>query len=136
MKTFKAAYTQSYATDTCVVTAALANTTTDAPTGTVKLCTAGPEGSLVTKVTALPRATITAARLDLYVSRDGGTTKRLVGSVLMAGRTVDATSANAAADFGITAEAPLVLGPGEELYAGSAVASAGGIVFRAQREDY
>lgn len=135
-KTYKAPYTQSFKVDTAVATAALASTTGDAPTGTVLLSTAGADGAIITKVAALPRATVTATRCDLFVSGDGGTTKRLIATALMAAHTVAATTAIPETDFGFTPAEPLVLGPNEELYVGIAVALASGVVFHARREDY
>lgn len=133
---YKAPYTQAPAIDTCVCTTATSGLDGDTPTNTVLLTTAGADGALVTKVSALPRATVTATRCDLWVSDDSGTTKRLVSSKLMAAHTVAATTAIPETDFGHTPEAPLVLGAGERLYAGIAGTLAGGVVFQAHREDY
>lgn len=136
-KTYTAPFVQSYKTVTAVATGAAATITGDAPTNTVKLATAGTEGALITSLSAIPRATVTASSLLLYVSSDAGTTKRLIDSVLMAAFTVAATTAIAKTSFtGISADTPLRLAPGDELYVGSQVALASGIVFTATQGDF
>ena len=136
-KTFTAPFVQGYKTATAVATGAAASITGDAPTNTVLLLTAGAEGGLVVGLSAIPRATVTASSLLLYVSSDAGTTKRLVDSALMAAFTVAATTAIAKTSFtGITTDAPIRLAPGDELYVGSQVALASGIVFTATYGDF
>ena len=90
--------------------ATTANTTyTDTPTNTVQLLAAQTNGARMQKITALARATVTATELQLYVSSDGGTTKRFIKSVLMAAYTVAATTGQTAIDFGYSDTAPLIL---------------------------
>jgi hypothetical protein len=134
-KTFTAPFAQTPKTATAVVTAVA--TYTDTPANTVELLTAGAEGALVTRLTAIPRATVTASNLVLFISKDGGTTQRLIDSELMAAQTVAATTAIPETAFSNYSEsAPLRLGAGDKLYVGSAVALAGGIVFRAEYMEY
>ena len=67
-------------------TAALstANTVlTDAPTNTVALVTAGLNGARVTKISAIPRAALSATLIQLFRSTDAGVTKRLFDCALM-----------------------------------------------------
>lgn len=64
-----------------------------APTNTALLTVAGPDGSIVTKVAAVPKATVTATQLQLYLSKDGGTTFSLIGGALMAAATIGVSSA-------------------------------------------
>jgi hypothetical protein len=136
-KTPTAAYAQSPKTASAVVTAALGSITTDAPTGTVLLMTAGTEGAVVTRLSAMPRATVTASSLVLFVSNDGGTTMRLKDSALMAAQTVDTTHAIAQTTFPTYADTtPLRLAAGDKLYVGSQVALASGIVFCAEYTDF
>lgn len=136
MKTFTAPFAQSPKTAAVVVTAS-ATVASDAPANTVELLIAGAEGALLTSLVALPRATVTAASLCLWLSKDGGTTKRLIDSELMAAHTVAATTAIPETRFsGISDSAPLRLEAGDRLYVGSQVALAGGIVFAAQWMDY
>jgi len=96
------------------------------------LFTAGSNGSNVLALWALPRATVTATELQLYLSTDGGATKVYWDSVLMAAHTVANTTAVVTTSFSRYSEAsPLYLPASAILYAGAAVALAGGIVFNA-----
>lgn len=136
-KTFTAPFAQTPKTATAVATDAVAGIDTDAPTGTVLLATAGTEGAIVTRLAAMPRATATASSLVLFLSKDGGTTLRLIDSELMAAHTVAATTAIPETAFGnISDSSPLRLDAGDELHVGSQVALASGIVFAAQWMDY
>ena len=116
--------------------ATTANTTyTDTPTNTVQLLAAQTNGARLQKLTALARATVTATELQLYVSSDSGTTKRFIGSKLMAAYTVAATTAQTAIDFGYTDAAPLILSSTESLWVAIGVTNTG-IVFRAEGYAY
>lgn len=116
--------------------ATTANTTyTDSPTNTVQLLAAQTNGARMQKITALARATVTATELQLYVSSDGGTTKRFILSKLMAAYTVAATTAQTAIDFGYTDAAPLILSSTESLWVAIGVSNTG-IVFRAEGYAY
>jgi hypothetical protein len=116
--------------------ATTANTTyTDTPTNSVQLLAAQTNGARIQKVTALARATVTATELQLYVSADGGTTKRFIGSKLMAAYTVAATTAQTVIDFGYTDAAPLILSSAESLWVAIGVTNTG-IVFRAEGYAY
>ena len=88
-------------------------------------------GVRITRLTALARATNTATELQLYVSNDGGTTKRLIRSILMAAYTVAQTTGQTAVDMGYSDSSPLVLMASETLYVGIGVSNTG-IVFRAE----
>ena len=135
-KTYTAPFAQTPKTSAVVVTAA-ATVADDNPTNTVELMTAGAEGALVTRLTAIPRATVTAASLVLFLQKNGQTTKRLIDSELMAAHTVAATTAIPETSFGnISYSTPLRLEAGDKLYVGSQVALAAGIVFMAQWMDY
>jgi hypothetical protein len=133
-KTFTAPFTQSKNIGTAVVT--LATTDYAAGTNAVLLFTAGAEGALLRRVTAMPRATVTASKLVLFRSADAGVTKILAGSALMAAHTVAATTATPITDLGIPLDEPWSLEPGEEIYCASAVALAGGITFVAEGENF
>jgi hypothetical protein len=100
------------------------------------LYTAGDDGARLVKISAIPRATVTATQLQLFRSGDGGVTKRFFASVLMPAYTMAATTAATPTDFGFSDLAPLTLGPNEAIYPGIAVALAGGIVFTAEGADY
>lgn len=136
-KTFTAPFAQTPKTATAVVTGAAGTITGDTPTNTVLLATAGADGAILTRLTAIPRATVTASSLVVFISKDGGTTKRLIDSELMAAHTVATTTAipeTAFANFSETT--PLRLEAGDQLYVGSQVALASGIVFRAEFTDF
>lgn len=59
-----------------------------APTNTALLAVAGPDGSLITHLSAVPRATVTATQMQYYISKDGGTTFNFLTTGLMAATTV------------------------------------------------
>jgi hypothetical protein len=135
-KTFTAPFAQTPKTATAVATGAAA-ITNDTPTNTVLLLTAGSDGAILTRLSAIPRATVTASSLVLFISSDTGTTKRLIDSELMAAYTMATTTAvpeTAFANFSETT--PLRLAAGDQLYVGSQVALAGGIIFRAEYTDF
>jgi hypothetical protein len=128
---YTAPFAQTPKTATAVCTAVA--TLTDTPSNTVLLVTAGSDGAILTRLTAIPRATVTASSLVVFLSKDGGTTQRLLDSELMAAHTVAATTAIPETVFPFYSEtAPLRLEAGDRLYVGSQVALAGGIVFRAE----
>ena len=129
--TFTAPFAQTPKTATAVCTAAA--TLTDTPSNTVLLVTAGSDGAILTRLTAIPRATVTASSLVVFISKDSGTTQRLIDSELMAAFTVATTTAIPETTFTTYSEgSPLRLEAGDRLYVGSQVALAGGIVFRAE----
>jgi hypothetical protein len=129
--TFTAPFAQTPKTATAVCTGVA--TLTDTPANTVLLVTAGADGAILTRLTAMPRATVTASSLVLFISKDGGTTQRLIDSELMAAYTMATTTAVPETVFTFYSEtAPLRLEAADRLYVGSQVALAGGIVFRAE----
>lgn len=135
-KTFTAPFAQTPKTSSAVTTLAGA-ITTDTPTNTVLLVTAGADGAILTNVRAMPRATVTASSLVLYISSDTGTTKRMIDSALMAAYTQAATTLTPVTSFaGITETAPIRLAAGDQVYCQSEVALAGGIVFTAQFTEF
>ena len=129
--TFTAPFAQTPKTATAVVTAVA--TLTDTPSNTVLLVTAGSDGAILTRLTAIPRATVTASSLVLFISKDGGTTQRLIDAELMAAYTMATTTLVPETTFSLYTETtPLRLEASDRLYVGSQVALAGGIVFRAE----
>jgi hypothetical protein len=129
--TFTAPFAQTPKTATAVVTAV--TTLTDTPSNTVLLVTAGSDGAILTRLTAIPRATVTASSLVLFISKDNGTTQRLIDAELMAAYTMATTTLVPETTFALYTETtPLRLEAGDRLYVGSQVALAGGIVFRAE----
>ncbi|WP_341519817.1 hypothetical protein AABC73_14795 [Pseudomonas sp. G.S.17] len=136
-KTFTAPFAQTYKTGTAVVTAALTGIGTSTVTGAALLATAGANGALVTKLTAIPRATVAASSLVLFlVKASAPTVYNLIDSELMAAYTLAATTAIPETAFGnIAPTTPLRLEAGDMLYVGSQVALAAGIVFYAEQAD-
>lgn len=135
-KTFTAPFAQTPKTAAVVVTAA-ATVDSDTPANTVELLTAGADGALVTRLTAMPRATVTASSLLLFLQKSGQTTKRLIDSELMSAHTVAATTAIPETVFtNISGTTPMRLEAGDKLFVGSQVALTAGIVFAAQAMDY
>ncbi len=123
-------FAQSAKTATAVCTAA--KTTYNDTNNAVLLLTAGLGGALVTTLTAVPRATVSATQLQLYSSPDSGATLNLIDSVSMGAYTMVQTIAVPVTAFSlISPSAPLLLAPSERLYVAAGVALAGGIVFRA-----
>ena len=136
-KTMTAPFAQTPKTAHVVATTASASLDGLEPTNTVLLCEAGAEGALLTRLTAIPRATVTASNLLLWISKDDGTTKYLKDSILMAAHTVAATTAIPVTTFTrYTEDAPLRMEAGDALYVGTAVTLAGGIVFNANYTDF
>ena len=134
-KTFTAPFAQTPQIASAVCTAAGA-ITTDSPTNTVLLLTAGADGAIVTKINAMPRATVTASSLHLYISNDSGTTKRMMDNALMAAYTQATTTLTPKTAFSPSESTPIRLAAGEEVYCQSEVALAGGIVFVAEYTDF
>lgn len=137
MNTFNAPFVQKFKGNTAVVTAALTGIGTSTVAGAQLLATGGANGSMVVKLTAMPRATITAASLVLFLVKAGApTVYQLIDSELMAAYTLAATTAIPETVFGnISWGAPLTLDAGDMLYVGSQVALAAGIVFYAEQAD-
>lgn len=133
MVTATASFPQNPKINTAVVTGV--DDLTDTPANTVILVTAGANGAEVSSITAIPRATVAASSLHLFISTDGGTTKRLLDSALMAVHTVASTTEIPTTDFGYSESNTIILDATDELYVGSAVALAGGIVFTGQWVD-
>ncbi len=132
---FKAPFGQTSQTRFAEVTGVA--TPADDTANAVLLATAGSDGALVTRVSAMPRATVTTSGLYLYISNDSGTTKYLVDSELMAAHTVAVDTAIPETYFSnISEDTPIRLKAGDELYAGSGVALADGIVFAAEWTDF
>ena len=100
-----------------------------------QLARTSANGVRITRLTALARATVTATELQLYVSNDGGTTKRLIRSILMSAYTVAQTTGQTAVDMGYSDSSPPILLASETLYVGIGVTNTG-IVFRAEGFGY
>jgi hypothetical protein len=136
-KVFTAAFAQTPKIAAVVATTAYDSVAGDTPTNTIELLTAGADGAIVTSIWAMPRGTVTATALQLWVSTDSGTTKRLIDSELMAAHTVATTTAIPETKFSNYSEtAPLRLPASAKLYVGIGVSLTAGIVFKAEYTDY
>jgi hypothetical protein len=146
-KTFTAPFAQTPQTASAAATTAVSLTTNGVEqsatvTNSVLLLTAGADGSILTSLSAMPRATVTATALWIWSSIDGGTTKNLIASALMAAYTLAATTENARTVFKhadgtvISESAPLRLAASEKLYIGIGVNLASGIMFNARYSDF
>lgn len=136
-KTFTAAFAQTPKTASTVCSLAVANIHQDVPDNTLELFTAGEEGALVTKLSAIPLATTTASALYLFISNDDGAAVRLLDSELMSAHTVEMTTAIPVVSFGnINESAPVRLGAGDKLYVGIGVELASGVVFNLEATEF
>jgi hypothetical protein len=135
-KTFTAPFAQTPKTNFAVCVAA--NTTlTGSPDDTVLLCTAGSDGAIVTRITCIPRVTLTAAVAYLYISKDSGTTQTMIDAVTLAADTVSTTDLPLLVVFTQYSETtPLRLEAADRLYVGISVAFADGVAFRAEFTDF
>lgn len=125
---------------TVVVTSAYDNLDDDTPTNTSVLVTAGTDGALVKRITAVNRSNGVAATLGLFFTPDSGTTIRFLGDILVGTHTISTTAKNPVYDFknsdlNITPENPMMLQGGEHLRVGISVASTNGWVFWAEWVD-
>lgn len=146
-KTFKAPFAQTPNSWLAVATTAVpltgANSVADgSPANAVLLGTAGADGGLITGISAIPRATVTATALYLWSSVDGGATKQLIASALMPAYTLAATTENTRTVFKhaegtvISESAPVRLQAGEKVYCGIGVTLTSGIVFSVRESDF
>lgn len=136
-KTYTAPMAQTINNSNAVLTTLTSGITTDTPTNSVLLFTAGAEGSVVTAIEAMPRATVTATNIYLFSSTDGGTTLRLIDCVLMTAQTLSTTTAVTQTVFtNYTEDYPLRLKANERLYVAASVSLASGIVVEARGMDY
>lgn len=129
--------TQTVHTAGAVCTAA--KSTTSDVANAAKILTAGTDGALVKTLQAFARATVTATRLDLWVTKSsdtGDAAPYWIGSVLLGANTLSSSAANPAADFGYTSTSPLRLDGGDKLWVSAAAALASGISFFAQYENF
>ena len=127
-------FAQTPQNGTIVVTTLMDNVDDDSPTNVGLIVTAGSNGALVTKITAMPRGTVTATSLDLFFSPDG-TEMRLIEEAVMAAHTLAATTASPKVSFDVTPTSPIRLQAGELLYVGIGVSLTNGMVFYAEWTD-
>lgn len=130
-----AKFAQIPKTGTAVTTGACATIGGDAPTNTALLMTAGANGAILTRLSAIPRATVTDSSLLLFISSDSGVTMRLIDSEKMAAFTVAATTAIPETAFANYSETqPSRLAANDRLYVGNQVA--GNVAWKAEWTDF
>lgn len=142
--THTAVFAQTPKTASATVTAAYALTGAgslldDAPSNTERLLTAGLDGALVTSIRVIPRATVTASQVGLFIRKAGDPAgkRKLVSALLMPAQTVSATARVIDYSFDVASESvPLRLEAGDELYVGLAVAQANGVNVHAVYTDF
>lgn len=145
--TFTAPFAQTSKTASVVATTAVSLTTngvesSSTVTNSVLLATAGGDGAILTSLSAIPRATVTATALWLWTSPNSGTTKNLIASALMPAYTLAATTENARTVFKnsdgatISETNPIRLQAGEQLFVGIGVTLSAGIMFNARFTDF
>lgn len=99
-------------------TAIAATDLDDSPSNAVLLMTAPAGGAVVTRSKAIQRqpGTTTASQVNLYLSKDAGTTMRLIASGAAAAYTWAVGTAPTPVDFGYSESAPLRLEAADRLY--------------------
>ena len=137
-KTYTAPFAQTPRTLAVAVTGALGGLTTNTVTGASLLATAGADGALITKMTAMPRGTVTATSLQVFIVKASAPTVYLpIDSELMSAYTASPTTATPETVFrNIGLESPLRLEAGDKIFVGAEVALAAGVVFYAEWMDY
>ncbi len=111
----------------------------DAVAGTRKLFTAGAEGAIVTRLRFLPRGTISATSVYVFVRKagDAADVRRLIDSALLSAITVSTTSRPVPVEVtSVTEQTPLRLEAGDEVYIGISVAATPGITAYAELTDF
>lgn len=140
-----AVFAQTPKTAQAVVTAAIALTgasslASDDCANTQPLLIAGQDGALVSRLTLVPRGTVTAHTAYLFVRRasDAAPTRRLLDAVAVPARTASTTVPPTVQTFSvaINESTPLRLGAGDELHVGISVAQAVGVTFNAEYTDF
>ena len=121
-----------------IMTAAMTNLNTDAPTGAVLLATAGAQGAIVPRLSVILRAPLLAnTGIVLFRSKDGSIL-RPKGSVTLQSQAATTAEAMREVDFAkFSEQRPLRLGPNEQLWIGSmAPPPAGGIAAHGDIVDF
>lgn len=131
--TFTAPFVQTYKTAAAAVTTALASLNPAIGTLTL-LATAGTNGAVVTKLSAIPKGTVTASSLALFLVKSANPSAPfLIDSELMPAYTLSTTTAVPETVFtNISNDTPIRLEAGDMLYVGAQVAQAAGVVFKAE----
>jgi len=114
-----------------------AETSYTTPVNTALLFVAGVNGSRVTKLTSIPRVTVTATNILLFTNAaPSNTTLVLIDSVLMAANTLAVTTATPKTDWGVSDNTALYIAGNSSVYVATQVAFANGIVTKVEYADY
>jgi hypothetical protein len=125
---------QAVQTAQAVVTSAKITYTDNA--NSVLLLTAGPNGSIVYGVTALPQGALASTtKVMLFRSQDGILLSYIRSVLVNAYATDAAATIPTIADIGFTEASPLRLKAGDKLFVGVFAAAANGIAIDCQYED-
>jgi hypothetical protein len=121
-KTFTAPFAQTLKNASAVATTAVTGLDGLTPANTVLLHEVGAEGGLLTRLSAITRANVSATSLLVWISYDNGDTKYLFDSALMAAHTIATTTAAPTTTFSRFSEtSPGRLAGGARLYVGVGV---------------
>lgn len=140
-----AVFAQTPKTASVVVTAAVPLTgsgglDTNTPSETVQLLAAGPDGALVTRVSLVPRGTVTAHCAYLFVRRANQLVdeRSLRAAVSVPAKTASTTTPPSVMQLegDVSEQTPLRLGAGDELHVAISAAQAVGVVFSAEYTDF
>ena len=107
------------------------------PVNTALLFTAGANGSRITRIRSMPRATVTATNLLLFVNAaPSNTSLLLIDSALMSANTLATTTAVPKTDWGYSDSTPLYIQANCGVYVATQVALANGIITEVEWADY
>lgn len=122
---------------TNVVTCTAAKTDLTNNTNAVQLIAAAnnPDGGFVKRLWAIPRGSIAATQLQLYRASSGGALFLADSSVLPVFNNANGVAITKG-DFGFSADEPMRLRAGEELWVGIGVAASSGIDFVVEFERF
>jgi hypothetical protein len=122
------AFAQTPDTAPALLTLAVGNLASLNPTNIVPAFTAGPNGALITRISAIPRGSVTATGVYMFKSVDSGATQHFKDSVSMPLQTITAGGNIVPTVFPNYSEArPMRIGAGEILSFGLGVAQANGV---------
>lgn len=122
------AFAQTPDTAPALLTAAISNLASLTPTGLVTAFTAGPNGAIVTRITVIPRGSVTATGVYMFKSTDAGVTQHFKDSIGLPLQNVTAGTNIVGATFPNYSETrPFRVGAGEILSFGLGIAQSNGV---------
>lgn len=130
------AFAQLTKTNQAVLTAACVLGAANAPTNTVLVATAGPDGGMLTSVSITPRSSVVAGTAYVFTSPDAGVNQYLIGAVQISLQTITTTSGISNIVFNFTESTSRRMAPNERIYIGSTSVAASGSAGDAQWSDF